>query len=174
MTFGRISKKDLRGMWDHYLKDIEVYIDDFDSYWYDPQYKKRGIYIGTKLIGFVFTRGKEEVSEFYISPDYRRKRYGTMAVQLLSNELGEFRYYVLKRNKVGQAFWKTVTPNRYLIATDGRGEWYVNPKTHGRRSTAKHHSGAEERVSSQTQAESAGSALFQQLRLFPDVLVTAW
>lgn len=173
MTFGRINKKDLREMWSQYLKDIEVYIDDFDGYWYDPQYKKRGIYIGTKLIGFVFTKEKE-VSEFYISSDYRRKRYGTMAVQLLSDELGEFRYYVLNRNKVGQAFWKAVTPNRFLIATDGRGEWYVNPKTYGRRSTAKHPAGAEERVPSQTQTESAGSALFQQLRLFPDVLVTAW
>ena len=160
-------------MWGQYLKNIEVYIDDFDSYWYDPQVKKRGIYIGTKLIGFVFTTNGE-VSEFYISPDYRRKRYGTMAVQLLSDELGEFRYYVLNRNDVGKAFWKAVTPNRFLIATDGRGEWYVNPKTYRGRSTAKHPAGAEKRVSGQTQTEGAGSALFQQLRLFPDVYVTAW
>lgn len=162
-------------MWDQYLKDIDVYIDDFDGFWYDLQYKKRGIYIGTKLIGFVITR-KNEVSEFFIRPDYRRKRYGMQAVQMLADELGEFRYYVLNRNKVGQSFWKTATPNRYLIATDGRGEWYVNPKTHGRKSTRKHIAGTENGTTDQATEEKtkgAGRTLFHQLRLFPDVFVTA-
>ena len=171
MKFGKISKSELHDMWGQYIQDLRVYVDDFDWYWYNPKFTKRGIYQGAKLVGFVITQS-HEVSEFYISPEHRRKRFGLQAVQMLSEELGEYRYYVLDRNKSGQALWETATPNRYLMATDGRGKWYGNPKTDRGSGDRKHYARTEKGKTEETPADS-GRTLFQQIRLFPDVFVTA-
>lgn len=57
------------------------------------------------------------IHEFYILPKHRRKGFGTKALEKFQKaHTGKVCYFVLKRNKPAQAFWKAATERLKWVA----------------------------------------------------------
>ena len=99
------------------LRDINLtdeYIEKIFNYEYS---QKMFLVNDNEVVGFciVDLNGYERSSsyyfldEFYILPEYRRKRYGTEAIESILTEFqGEWHMYILKDNLIAQKFWCNV------------------------------------------------------------------